>query len=521
MKPKLFKTLLSALALIIIHGLNAERPNIVLIVTDDQNIESYGSYGGDVYTPAMDQLAATGARFTNAYAVSSVCSPSRYNILTGRYAGRCPHPRFNIVSPEGEIARISNKSIGLVAEETSLVQALADAGYRTGIVGKWHLGKWMAGWKDNGEWRFPPGFYEMGLQEYPSNAPLDDPELSQALAHNQKIYAEELKQYGWDYASSIYWCNPRELHHDKLYNHNQEWLTAGALEFIDSSKDQPFFLYLATTLAHSPPPQHTLDRGDESRATGGGWKEEHLSSQTSRDTLAKRVEAAGVPAETAYLTWLDDSVASIIKRLEENGLRENTLIILTSDHGLEGKATLYESGIHVPLILNWPGRVHEGKRPEIVQHIDLKPTILELLGIEPALGVMDGTSFAPALQSEKPITDQGRSVYFEYGYARAVRMGPWKYIAVRYPEGTRESFENGELEKLPYLGHNRTLGRWQAPRFPNYFLADQLYNIERDPSESVNLAAEPEHAATLSAMKEELKRHLKYAPSRPYGEFAK
>jgi len=153
----------------------------------------------------------------------------------------------------------------------------------------------MAGWKEDGEWLFPPGFYEMGLQAYPEDAPLDDPALSAALAHNQTIYENELTAYGWDYARSIYWCNPRELHHDALYNHNQEWLTAGAVDFIEQQEGAPFFLYLATTIAHNPAPQDTLDRGDDPRATGGSYGNAHLDSQPARDSLAQRVAAAGAP----------------------------------------------------------------------------------------------------------------------------------------------------------------------------------------------------------------------------------
>lgn len=496
----------------------ASPPNIVLIVTDDQNIDSFGAYGANVHTPNIDQLASEGVRFDQAYAITSVCSPSRYAILTGRYPGRCTHPRFDLVSPAGGIARISNKSIGLEKDRPNLVRVLKQSGYTTGIVGKWHLGKWMAGWKQDGEWRFPPGFYEMGLQEYPADAPLDDPELSAALAHNQEVYRKELSTYGWDFARSIYWCNPRELHHDQLFNHNQEWLTAQAVNFIDQQEDAPFFLYLATTIAHSPDPQDTLDRGDDPRGTGAGWTDAFLDSQPLRTSLAERVNKAGAPAETAYLTWLDDGIGAILKALEEKGVREDTLVILTSDHGLQGKATLYESGVHVPLFFNWPGRINPGVQNEPVQHLDLFPTLLELANIEPDNMILDGQSLAPLL-SAKATEGPGRdSLYFEYGYARAVRRDPWKYITVRYPEGTREAFARGEIDHLPYLGHNRTLGRWQAPRYKNYFVADQLYHLGKDPMEENNLADNPRYAEVLGKMKAALSGHLRYAPERPYGE---
>ncbi len=495
-------------------------PNIVLIVTDDQNTSSFGAYGGRVHTPHIDKLAEEGLLFRSAYAVTSVCSPSRYAILTGRYPGRCTHPRFNIVSPPGGIARISNKSIGMTEKEPNLIRALNAKGYRTGIVGKWHLGRWMAGWKENGVWRFPPGFHQMGLRSYPADAALQDPDLTSALAHNQEVYARELKKFGWDHASAIYWCNPRELHHDQLFNHNQEWMTAGALDFIRESTGQPFFLYLATTLAHSPPPQDTLDRGDDARATGGGWQTNHLDSQPPRDSLPDRVSAAGAPAETTYLTWLDDGIGAIVDLLKARGLRDNTLIILTSDHGLDGKATLYQSGVQVPLILNWPGRIPSGIRKDPVQHIDLAPTLNGLLGLPVPPIPFDGEDLHVDRSLEKPRQPENpRSLYFEYGYARAIHYQHWKYIAVRYPPGVRKAYEEGVSKSLPYLGHNRSLGKWQAPNFPDYFTADQLYNLQDDPGEQRNLADKPAYQEILATMKAMLRQHLEYAPDRPFGEF--
>jgi arylsulfatase A-like enzyme len=163
--------------------------------------------------------------------------------------------------------------------------------------------------------------------------------------------------------------------------------------------------------------------------------------------------------------------------LREKGVREETLVILTSDHGLRGKATLYESGVHVPLIVNWPGRIQPAVHNGPVQHLDLVPTLLELADIEPDDMTLDGRSLTAVLSGEATEGPGRDSLYFEYGYARAVRQGPWKYIAVRYPDGTREAFAKGEIDRLPYLGHNSSLGRWQAPRFRNYYVADQLYHL--------------------------------------------
>jgi arylsulfatase A len=131
---------------------------------------------------------------------------------------------------------------------------------------------------------------------------------------------------------------------------------------------------------------------------------------------------------------------------------------------------------------------------------------------------LDGRSLTAVLSGEATEGPGRDSLYFEYGYARAVRQGPWKYIAVRYPDGTREAFAKGEIDRLPYLGHNSSLGRWQAPRFRNYYVADQLYHLGLDPREENNLAGNPRYADVLKQMKDALSEHLRYAPERPYGE---
>ncbi|WP_309387207.1 sulfatase family protein [Cerasicoccus frondis] len=494
------------------------RPNVVLIMADDLSRDEVGAYGGRTLTPHIDQLAESGQLFTQAYTVVSVCSPSRYTTLTGRFPGRCTHPEYLKRNPPGAINRPSNRAIELERDRPNLMKALQANGYVTGLVGKWHLGEWMCGWQVDGEWKFPPGFYAMGLQAYSHDASFDDPEFNQALRHNQEIFREELQADGWDEAAAIYWANPRELHHDQLNNHNVEWLTHAAVEFIQRHQGEPFFLYLASTIPHVPEPIETLKRGDDPRLTGEGVTEKHLGVQPARADVMARVQAAGLAPETAPITWLDDGVGAVMQTLEDSGLAANTVVIFTSDHGLPGKATLYQDGVWIPLVISGAG-IPEGIENLPVQLTDLTPTILDLTDTPPQsdLGV-DGRSLT-SLWRDKDASQWHDDLYFEYGYARAVIHDDWKYIAVRYPEEAVAAFELGETEHLPYLGTNSSLGAWQARRRPDsYYVKDQLYNLAQDPEEKRNLANDPRYSKVLAEMQKRLSRYLATYPERPFGE---
>ena len=502
------------------HGrAHDDRPNFVLIVTDDQNTFDYATYGGNVLTPHVDRLASEGVRFDNAYTVTTVCSPSRYATLTGRLPGRCTHPDFFRVSPKGSISRVSNRSMTLEKDRPNLMKSLQASGYTTGIAGKWHLGTWMAGWEEDGVWLYPPGFHEMELKSYPRDAAFDDPEFNEKLAYNQSRFRDELSTYGWDTGNAIIWMNPRELHHDGLNNHNQEWITHGATSFIKEHADEPFFLYMATTISHVPDPRETLNRDDDPRHTGSGYMTDHLGVQASRATIAERVAKAGTDPDLAYLTWLDDGIGAIIRTLEDEGIADNTVIILISDHGFTGKATLYESGTHVPFIVHSPARFAPATSDLLVQNLDIAPTILELAGIEPGEDmILDGQSLVPLLEQSLDEDSWREDLYFEYGYARAIRYGSWKYISIRYPAEDVVAYRNGAADRLPSIGFNRGLGAWQAERQPHYWETDQLYNLEEDPQESQNLSSDPAYSDILVEMKQRLIPRLAIYPDRPYGE---
>jgi arylsulfatase A-like enzyme len=187
------------------------------------------------------------------------------------------------------------------------------------------------------------------------------------------------------------------------------------------------------------------------------------------------------------------------------------------DHSMGSKSSLYDSGVRTPLAV-WAKDLVKGGRVEtrMAQNIDFAPTLFELAGARPPHGMtLDGRSLVPLLQNAK--ADWPREdLYFEVGYERAVRTERWKYIAVRYPEDVTEKIASGELERPPYHYFNPNLARKVAKRYPHYFDLDQLYDLENDPKEQNNLAADPKYAEVLGQMKGRLREYLKSFAKRPF-----
>lgn len=514
-----------------------ERPNIILFITDDQSpialeedhVQDSRAFGFNgetkVYTPVIDNLAQNGIIFSRAYVSSSVCSPSRYAMLTGRYAGRCTGNSFMQLHPEGSMTRVENNT-ELEMDRPNLPRLLQKAGYKTGFVGKSHV-------IDHHILNKPKDWEKYGQETYAKDANIKDPKVTKAMAHNHKVWTERIKKYGFDYANSVYAANLRELHSDDGNVHNVEWTTDAALEFIDTYSSDPFFLYYAQTVPHGPAPwlkkdgkfPHGLDA--DPKVTGEGYVDKEYDFMPSRASIQKELDdMQGMDPNQAWLRWIDTAIGALVAKLKEKGVYENTLIVIASDHGATrfGKTTLYETGIRVPLMMHWPNGIKPGLRyNDLVQNIDYAPTFLDLAGVQSTDDMqMDGSSLKSVLSGEtKPIHDH---LFFEMGFARGVMTKDWKYIAVRYDQKTLDKISKGErfnswggiTTMLPYYTRNSHLGYHACLTNPHYHEADQLFELSQDSGELLNIYSTI--APKSQEMKMLLEKNLKTFENRPFGE---
>ena len=518
---------------------NTKKPNIIFIMTDDQSavvpldsekrIQSrpFG-FNGDkqVHTPIIDDLAQNGMIFNRAYVSSSVCVPSRYSMLTGRYAGRSEGPAFMRMHPEGIMTRVENNT-EIEKYKPNLPRLLQEEGYKTGFVGKSHIVEHnivnnKKNWKKN------------GFHTYPKNADPHNPEVSKKMYNNHQKWTAIIKEYGFDYANGIYAGNLRELYNDSLNVHNIEWKNKAALEFIDQNKKDPFFLYYSETVPHGPAP-YNIKKGKYFRGldsnpkfTGEGLIDADYSYLPTREEIKEEIKNLDKKVAHAWLRWFDHAVGAVVNKLKAEGIYENTIIIITSDHGNYngGKTTLYESGTKVPLMMHWPNGIKPNQEyNELVQNIDFTPTFLELAGIKlknvPSL--LDGVSLKKVLRgNKKPVHDY---LFFELGYARSVMTKDWKYISVRYDDKKQNRINKGftfkgwkgkELQ-YPYYTRNGHLGNIASKSSAFYFDADQIFNLIDDPRETENIFKNnKEKAAELKLL---LTKSLETFPNRPYAEF--
>ena len=485
-----------------------KRPNIIFFLTDDQDKHSIGAYGGDSFTPNLDRMAREGMVFNQAYVSSTVCTPSRYSFLTGRYAGRSYSKRYEDECPQG-MQGFPSFSVELEEDNMNVGAVLQRSGYATGYIGKFHVGP---------DIKQPEGYEELGLRYVPKDAPANA-ETTAAFRHNERWYRRFLKGKGFSWAKHIYWGNLQ----GPFNHHNPEWTIEAALEFIDENKDGPFYLHYCTTLTHGPDKSWSNSM-EHPCVSGEGMLDEIPKVMTNRKELLKQLADRGLDPEQGHAGYahVDDSIGAILKKLDELGIAENTLIVFTSDHGSNMKSSLFSlDGTCVPWIMRWPEGIKAGTQcHELVQNIDLTPTFFDLAGVKvPDKYVMDGRSLRPVFGGEKP--ERWRNhLYFEIGCARAVCTKDWKYIAVRYTKELIADIKKARPESLPklmaYIG--RTGIGTRGAQNPGFFDYDQLYDLKKDPKEKRNLAADPRYAKTLARMRGLLKHDLE-SFDRPFGEF--
>jgi arylsulfatase A-like enzyme len=385
------------------HAAEPRKPNIVFILADDLGYGDLGCYGQQrIRTPHLDRLAADGMRFTQFYAGSTVCAPSRCCLMTGLHTGHC-------------LIR-GNAKDSLRPQDVTVAKLLKDAGYATGIVGKWGLG-------NEGSPGVPTkqGFdYFYGY-------------LDQVHAHNyypaflmrneERVPLKNVVPGNGEFGSGVA---------TKKVEYSHDLFAEEALAFVDRNKDRPFFLYLAFTIPHA---------NNEAGKMGMEVPDYGVYKDLDWPEPQK--------GHAAMITRMDADLGRLLERLKKHGLEENTLILFSSDNGphreggndpdfnhshgpLRGiKRDLYEGGIRVPLIVRWPGKVTAGSTSDFVGAFwDVLPTLAEVGGAKTPDG-LDGVSFVPTLLGRKEKQKQHESLYwafYERNGAQALRMGKWKAV---------------------------------------------------------------------------------------------
>ena len=371
---------------------NPPRPNIVLILADDLGYGTLGCYGNaQIKTPHIDALAASGVRFTDFHSNGALCSPTRAALLTGRYQQRCAQVADEELSEVFRAQRQANPvqrwAWGISTEEVTLPALLKTAGYRTALIGKWHLGY---------DTKFHPMNY--GFDEF------------RGFMGGNVDYHTHIAGYG---AQQLDWWKDRKIENETGYA--TDLLTGYATDFIARHKSAPFFLYLTHGAPHDP------------------WQ--------GRDALQKKTP---IESYQEMIVTLDDSVGAVMAELRKQQLESNTLVIFCSDNGpaaprgftdgskLRGKKnTLYEGGHRVPFIASWPGKIVAATQSdEVMMSMDLLPTLAKIAGAPlPAQRKFDGVDVLPLLQGGR--AEAGRVVHWQSGDTWAVRRGAWKLIGQR------------------------------------------------------------------------------------------
>ncbi len=421
-----------------------QRPNVIIIFTDDQGYNDLGCYGSElISTPNIDAMASRGVRFTDFYVSSAVSSASRAGLLTGRYNSR--NGVESVFWPGDD---------GMSSEEVTIAEALHDVGYSTACFGKWHLGD------TRGHMPIDQGFDQYFGIPYSNDMFMashmklsDDVVLRDGYTREkacaEQRYADTVKLAPWQIAIELKYRSPLVEGREVVeYPCDQSTLTHRyfdrAIEFIDksSSEGEPFFAYITPAMPHWPLSASEQFAGKSRRGLYGDAVEE-----------------------------IDYNVGRLLKYLDDEHLAENTLVILSSDNGpwlikgdeagsalplRDGKSTCYEGGVRVPCIMQWPGVIPEGSVSEsIMASIDIFPTLMHYAGNSAKFDI-DGVDASRVLENpERSVRDT--HIYIKFGEMVGVRKGDWIF--------------------LPKSG----------AKFPAADAEPELFNIADDISQSENL----------------------------------
>jgi len=427
------------------------RPNIVYMIADDMGYADAGFNGGTaIKTPAIDSIAAAGTNLKQFY-VQPVCSPTRSAFMTGRYPMRMGL-QVGVVRPWADY--------GMPLDEQTLAQGLKSAGYQTAIVGKWHLG-------------------HLTPQHLPTARGFD---------HQYGHYNGAIDYFTHDRDGGHDWHKNDKVNRDEGYS--THLLAKEAVRLIaERDKSKPLFLYVPFNAVHTPfhvPPEYT---------------------QPYDKLTGNRKLYAGM------LAAMDEAIGKILKAIDDNGLRKNTLIVFHSDNGgfnpgkvtdngplRAGKHTLYEGGVRVCAAMAWEGRIKPGSVVDQPIHVvDMYPTLLKLAGAKvEQKQPLDGMNVWPAIAEGKP-SPRKEVLYNAAPHNGAIRIGAWKLVV------------GGDQKDVPEEGAPAPGRRGASARRQNAAAADkpapmvELFDLSKDLGETKNLAAEhPEKVKELRARYDEL-----------------
>jgi arylsulfatase A-like enzyme len=430
-----------------------EPPNVIIILADDLGYADVGFNGcQDIPTPNIDRIAQNGVTFTNGYVTYPVCGPSRAGLITGRYQDRFGFGRNPLFAPK-------DSTQGVPTSEQMLSELLQPAGYTTMAIGKWHLGAHESLRPQNRGFDHFFGFLTGGHRYFPEEWTLQDiSEVdAQFAAYRTKL-----------------------LHDGQRVDETQyltDALSREAVSFVEASREDPFFLYLAYNAPHTP-----------MQAT-----DEYLDRFAHIKNKKRRTYAAMVSA-------MDDGIGLVLDQLETSGIEENTLVFFLSDNGgpeanngsdngplREGKGSLYEGGIRVPFAVQWPGTIPAGMTYDpAVSSLDIFAMAAAVSGAQPQ-NELDGVNLIPFLdgsQEGEPHQDLFWRK-FDQGI-QAMRLEDLKYM---HPQGENEEYYDlgaSPSEEQPYSvspdqqdAFRQTYAQWEAQLLPPAFLGlmqNQQYN---------------------------------------------
>lgn len=432
------------------------KPNIVYILADDLGYGDLGFTGQEyIATPNIDKLAAEGMFFTAHYSGSTVCAPSRSTLVSGLHTGHAPVRGNYEIQPEGQYP--------LPDSVFTVFESLKASGYTTGAFGKWGLG-------------YP------GSEGDPNNQGVD------------VFYGYNCQRMGHNYYPYHLWHNQDSVILEENAGKNlnlyaPNLIHGQTLQFIEDNQNNPFFLFVPSIIPHAEliaPEEDMAEHVGRFEETPYQGVDEGPSYKIGGYMSQENPRAAFV----AMVELLDKQVGEILAKLDQLGLRENTLVVFTSDNGphLEGgadpdffnsngpyrgyKRDLYEGGIRVPMIANWPGKIKSGSRSDHPSAFwDVYATLAELTGSEVPKNT-DGISFAPTLLGKSEEQSKHEYLYWEFieqGGKQAVRKGDWKAIRLNLNKDSNPPIE--------------------------------LYNLAEDPGEQTNLADQyPERVAELKEL---------------------